>query len=127
MNAFQKRKRTLIYISAGIAAFGLILYILARLGLPVPCLFYQITGLRCPGCGNTRAVLAVLKLDISGMLRYNLLFPLEATYLLWVYLQAAHHYLKEGKFTYRPPLPALDIVFLVLILLWWIIRNILHI
>ena len=127
MTAIPKRIRTLIFISAGIAALGCILYVLAKLGIPVPCLFFQVTGLRCPGCGNTRAVLALLTLDFSGMLSYNLLFPLEAAYLLWVYLQAAHHYLKEGKFTYRPPLPALDIVFLVLILLWWIVRNILHI
>ena len=127
MSAIPKRIRTLIFISAGIAALGCILYVLAKLGIPVPCVFYQVTGLRCPGCGNTRAVLALLRLQFSEAIGYNLLFPAEILYILWVYFAAARRYWKEGKFSYRPPLPALDIIFLIVLLIWWIVRNILHI
>ncbi len=39
-------------------------------GLP-PCFFHQITGLPCPTCGGTRAVLALLSGDVSGALHAN--------------------------------------------------------
>lgn len=127
MDVLQKRWQKLILVSAGIVGIGLLLYILARLGYPVPCLFNKITGLSCPGCGNTRAVLALLRLDFPGMLHHNLLFPLEAGYLLWIYVTSARRYLKNGRFSLATPSPVLDCCFLAMLLIWWILRNILHI
>ena len=127
MDTLGKRWKKLVLVSAGIVGIGILLYILARLGYPIPCLFNKITGLSCPGCGNTRAVLALLRLDFSEMLRYNLLFPLEAGYLLWIYVISARRYLKNGGFSLVTPLPALDWCFLAALLIWWILRNILHI
>ena len=123
----MQKKNKLIIITACIVACGGLLFVLAKLGLPVPCLFHKITGLLCPGCGNTRAVLSLLQLNFSEMLRYNLLFPLEAWYLLWVYFWAARNCLKTGHFFYKQPLPVIDWFFLIVLLLWWILRNILHI
>ena len=117
----------LLCISILLLIAGGILYLLARLELPVPCLFYRITGLRCPGCGNTRAVMALLEWNLPTMLRYNLFFPVEIAYLIWVYCHCAARCLKTGRFSYRSPVPALDWCFLTSILLWGILRNVLHI
>ena len=35
------------------------------------CVLYRWTGLYCPGCGNTRAVLALLEGDVPRALGYN--------------------------------------------------------
>ncbi len=35
------------------------------------CLFYEITGLWCPGCGITRMIIAILRLDFYQAFRYN--------------------------------------------------------
>ena len=127
MEVLRKRWQKLILVSAGITGIGLLLYILARLGHPVPCLFNEITGLSCPGCGNTRAALALLRLDFPGMLRHNLLFPLEAGYLLWIYVASAKRYLENGRFSLATPSPVVDWCFLAVLLMWWILRNILHV
>ena len=43
------------------------------------CMFHQLTGLYCPGCGATRALSAILHGDIKASLHNNaLLFPLLA-------------------------------------------------
>ena len=34
--------------------------------LDVPCLFLSFLKIPCPGCGMTRALLAILRLDIAG-------------------------------------------------------------
>ena len=49
------------------------------------CLFHEVTGLFCPGCGNTRALHALLHGQILVSLRYNpLLIPAALTVLLLV-------------------------------------------
>src|SRR3954470_21884809 len=35
------------------------------------CFFKSITGIDCPGCGMTRAFIALLKGDLSGSLHYH--------------------------------------------------------
>ena len=37
----------------------------------VPCILNLYTGYYCPGCGNTRSVMALLRGDIIASLRYN--------------------------------------------------------
>lgn len=57
-----------------------------RLG--IPCVFHEVTGLYCPGCGATRAALSLLQLDIVQAFRYNaLLFILIPFYALYVIMR----------------------------------------
>ena len=84
---------------------------------------YKVTGLLCPGCGNSRAAMALLGLDIRRALEYNLLFPLEFFYIAWVYFFCCRRYLKEGRFSYQPPCIAFDIFVLSLLVIWWVVRN----
>ena len=119
-----RRQKNVLFFSFAIIFAVVLFYILALAGIGIPCLFYKYTGLLCPGCGNSRAALALLRLDLLGALNYNLLFPLEFFYIAWVYVHCCRSYLRGKPFSYKPPYPVIDTAFLILVLLWWIIRNI---
>ena len=77
------------------------------------CIFYQVTHLYCPSCGFTRALYCVLHGDFWTAFRCNaMIFPLILAALC---------------IELRPRLAAKNHVvvpILVLILIWWLIRNI---
>ncbi len=83
--------------------------ILVAVGHPAPCLFRLLTGLPCPTCGTTRAVLCLLHLDVPGALAYN---PLVTLALLALPVAAALSRVPRGRvwlggFTRRPARHAL--------------------
>lgn len=51
------------------------------------CTFHEITGFFCPGCGNTRAVLALLRFDLLTSLGYNILPPTAGLLAAAFYLE----------------------------------------
>lgn len=119
----KRRVIRVIIISFGIILAGTILAILAANGLSIPCILNKLTGLECPGCGNTRAAMALLKFDIASAFKYNMLFIPEFFYLGFVYVSSAVNYLKGGAFSYKSPFKALDVIFLIVFVLWGIVRN----
>ena len=40
-------------------------------GWGIPCIFHLVTGLQCPGCGVSRMLLALLRLDFREAFRAN--------------------------------------------------------
>ena len=119
----KKRICHLILVNMGVLAAVVIYALLSRAGIGFSCLFRQITGLLCPGCGNTRAALALLRLDLPAAFAYNPLFLVEFFYLAWIIFHCSRALLKGKPFHYKPPLPILDIGILILVLSWWVIRN----
>ncbi|MCC8135439.1 MAG: DUF2752 domain-containing protein [Ruminococcus sp.] len=51
------------------------------------CTFHAVTGGYCPGCGNTRSVIALLHGDIIGSLRNNIAPLFLLILLLMVYIE----------------------------------------
>jgi hypothetical protein len=52
---------------------GGLLYLLwlSRTGIGIPCLFHLLTGWKCPGCGITRMILALSRLDFPAAFAAN--------------------------------------------------------
>ncbi len=65
-------RRRLLRIFAWVLGLGLAYLIwLLITGLPIPCPFYEWTGLPCPGCGTTRMFLSLARLDLTAAFRYH--------------------------------------------------------
>ena len=101
------------------------LYFIYLFGSLIPCPFYTITGIYCPGCGNGRALYALLHFDILTCLRNNILFLPLSFLIIWYFLNL---YLKIVFL--KTILPDLNFslnfsaVLIVSIILFWIVRNI---
>lgn len=119
----RRRLLRLGLLTLGLASAAAVFVLLAKAGIGIGCPFHKLTGLQCPGCGNSRAAMALLRLDFAAAFSYNPTFPLQFGYLGWVYLSCCASYLKGKRFTYNPLVPALDVVLLVIFILWGILRN----
>ncbi len=128
----KKRNRVIasapFRILAGIGLPLLVLigaWILYTFGNPLICVFYQLTGLYCPGCGSGRASVALLHLDFAAAFGYNLLYVLLLPFIVY-YLLKQYIILVFRK----DVLPMFSIdglaakIVLVVILMFWILRNI---
>lgn len=69
---------TLIMLGTVFAGAGAVVFFFnpSSNGFYPVCLFHQLTGLNCPGCGGTRSVYALLHGDFQAALRDNALFVL---------------------------------------------------
>lgn len=90
------------------------------------CIFHQVTGLNCPGCGLQRAIHALLHGHVAEAVRHNAILPVLAV------IAAAY----GAAYATRNMFPRIHRAFtstraamlvLVLIVGWWVLRNILHI
>ena len=88
------------------------------------CPFHSITGLYCPGCGSQRAIHEILHLNILEGLKHNFLiiilifilgYPFVLNLLTKAYNKNFNNILHNPKTTYT---------ILVLVILYWILRNI---
>ncbi|MDR7855475.1 DUF2752 domain-containing protein [Tissierella sp.] len=86
-----------------------------RNGPIFPCIFNEITGLYCPGCGMTRAVNSILRFDFYQALRYNaLIFMIPPMFVAY--------YLLEGS-KYKKLSKAIIILMIIIALGYGLIRN----
>ena len=106
------------------AAVGLLAVMKMKDGL-ILCPVRALTGFNCPGCGNTRALAALLRLRFAESLSYNYAYPVEFLYLLIVYVGTAKNYVRRGRVSYHPRFPKAEYALLALLLVWGVGRNIL--
>ena len=65
------QKKILIIYGAILVAGVLYAFLILHTPFRIPCLFREVTGLQCPGCGTSRMALALMRFDIPAAFAYN--------------------------------------------------------
>lgn len=117
-----KKIRILIGI---MVIFILGLYSMYYLNIGIPCVYYELSGLYCPGCGMTRATFSLLQFDFYQAIRYNafsiVIIPLIVLYAiggLYAWL------LNKTNFMYNKIPSIIWVIFILVLLLYGVLRNI---
>ena len=89
-----------------------------------PCLFHQLTGFQCSGCGMTRMCLSLLKLDFKSAFYYNPYIFVTSPIILACFLIPEINYIRKGKYTISKFMCAVIIAELVGFVVFGILRNV---
>ncbi len=90
-----------------------------------PCRFYEMTGLRCPGCGATRATHHLLHFRVGAAFYHNALYVAVLPLGFW---WGSRQIWRQWTETPAPPAPLrrhiwLTGAWLAAIFGFWVIRN----
>ena len=93
-------------------------------GFAIPCIFHEITGLRCPGCGVTHMCMDVVRLDFSSAFNDNqALFFMLPVLIILIGIMVIR-YIKEGRFYSKKYETYIYIAMILVIIPFGILRNI---
>ena len=115
---FKLSIKLLIYI---IIIYLIYTYLYYNYSIKIPCLFHEMSNLYCPGCGITRMIISICKLDFYQAFRYNpllfILMPFFVIYGIIYYI----NWLNDKKTIINKKVWN---ILLIIIILYMILRNI---
>jgi hypothetical protein len=96
-----------------------------KFNLKIYCPFYKLTNLFCPGCGITRCLFSILKLDFKSAFNYNMLVFILLPFLIIYYIYLSYIYIleKENKIIKKIP-NYLYYILIIITISFGILRNI---
>ena len=123
----NKEKRIKLAVLIGVPVLLLLVFIfreqVMRLGsLMGPCVFHEVTGYHCPGCGNTRAVKALMNLHPITSLRNNPIILMLSLTGLGFYTELAFDVCGK-KISFMPKNQFFWLGLLGLLLVFYVLRN----
>lgn len=121
----MRRPLIILLVAALLLVLGLVYYALdpSSSTLFPRCTFLSLTGYKCPGCGSQRAVHALLHGDLAGAFRYNSLLLIAIPWIA-LCLFAESRRTRNPRLYARLNAPLLIWLFLAIVLIWWLLRNI---
>ena len=122
------KKRVLIVAAAAFFAAAALLYLYFTgegEGAGIPCMFHQITGLYCSGCGSSRALRSVLQFDFYQAMRYNAIFTICVPFLAVYFGALGISYIRFGNDRISGKISMLPVwIIIAAAVLYGILRNI---
>ncbi len=91
------KKHILIAGLAGYYFIGFILYIFAEVDILIPCIYYTVFNVKCPGCGLTRAFIHLLSFDFTGAWDSNPLIFIFLPGITYYIIKDFVNFVKENR------------------------------
>ncbi|MBC8031970.1 MAG: DUF2752 domain-containing protein [Pyrinomonadaceae bacterium] len=125
LDGIVNRRLTVLFMWLTLAAGATYLFIFepGRSGFFPICLFREMTGFACPGCGSTRGMHALLHGDVLTAFKFNPFMMLALPFLIYVLVRHTNAVMRDQPIN-RNRLDAKYIwMMFVAILGFWILRN----
>lgn len=121
------QRRALLRAAIGVLfPLGILLACYAALHPPggIGCLFFNLTGFYCPGCGSGRAIASLLRGEIRAAFSYNPLVILLGAPSFVVFTHEYLRYVFPGL-ALRPVYISrrATMALLIVIIAFWVLRN----
>ncbi|MEE0420403.1 MAG: DUF2752 domain-containing protein [Lachnospiraceae bacterium] len=102
---YREKERRSLYVIGLVMLVCIVVYIILNRvigikleGVLPPCLFHELTGLYCPGCGGTRAFRLLLEGKVWASLYYHPLVLFGGILYVWFMVSNTIEYASRGKF-----------------------------
>lgn len=115
-------KKLLITGLAGVVCLAYY-FLLTFFNIGIPCLFHKFTGLLCPGCGITRMVLAILRLDFKSAFQYNQVIFVSSPFIIYLCIRLYISWLINKPYNLSLVEKVLVYVLIIVLLIFGIYRN----
>lgn len=121
----MRRSLIIIIAVAVLLIFGFIYYAIDPSASTVfpRCAFLSLTGYKCPGCGTQRAIHALMHGNVVEAFKFNALLLVSIPWIA-LCLYGETQRTRNPRLYARINAPLLMWIFLVLTVLWWLLRNI---
>ena len=90
----------------------------------IPCVFHEITGLWCSGCGGTRMIISLLHGDFKQAFYYNQLLFISFPIFLFLFIDYIISNIFSKKELYKSIPKFIYYIYIIILVLFMIIRNI---
>lgn len=95
--------------------------LIIKFDIGIPCVFYEITGLYCPGCGITRLCISLFEGDIYQAFRYNPIIFIDVPIIFILFVL---NILFKDKKSIKKITNILIIILAVITVIFGVLRNI---
>lgn len=120
----KRHKKQIVFCCTLLFCCALYFIWLRNTGVGIPCLFHLFTGKLCPGCGISRAVVALSHGQILLALRCNAMILILLPIFLWLFVCSVYQSLRYGHLQGSHTQDRVILLCCVLLILFGILRNI---
>ena len=96
--------------------------LIIKFDIGIPCIFYEVTGLYCPGCGITRLCVSLFEGDLYQAFRYNPIIFIDVPIIFILFVLDI---LFKDKKIIKKITNVLIIILIVITVIFGVLRNIL--
>lgn len=117
-------KRTMLIAAITLSLIAGVIGLIAiksKYGHGIPCPYFELTHLYCPGCGATRMLVAICNGNMYQAFRYNALLFISMPAVIIVYIYQSIYYIMNGKLSNH--INNVLTIYFILLVVYGVIRN----